>query len=169
MTALIVGTIRTLSTAAFYIYVQKNILYNLGTDTYSDFNSIRKLFILVWIISNNGVAFGDTAGEGIGAFLGKHRFKVCGFLGQENERSIEGCFAVFLFTTISNIIAITLCSDWFTRYTLETIGLVFLLGFGTMILESLSFKGTDNLVICMFSQAILFMWTSFINDGVELL
>ena len=49
------------------------------------------------------------------------------------------------------------------------IGLVFLLGFGTMILESLSFKGTDNLVICMFSQAILFMWTSFINDGVELL
>ena len=149
ITALTVGAVRTLSTSAFYIYVQKDVLYDLGTNIYTDFNSIRKLFILVWILSNNGVAFGDTAGEGVGAFLGKHRFKVCGFLGQENERSTEGCIAVFLFTTISNVMAIVFCSDLLSKYTLETIGLILILGFGTMIFESLSFKGTDNLIICL--------------------
>ena len=27
-----------------------------------------------------------------------------------------------------------------------------------MVLESLSFKGTDNLVICLFSQLVIFLW-----------
>tara|TARA_Y100000817_G_scaffold309417_1_gene298520 strand:+ start:5046 stop:6290 length:1245 start_codon:yes stop_codon:yes gene_type:complete len=165
ITALSVGTVRTLSTSAFYIYVQKDILYDLGTNMYEDFDSIRRLFILVWILSNNGVAFGDTAGEGVGAFLGKHRFKVRGFLGQENERSAEGCFAVFLFTTVSNVMAVAFCSDLFSKYTLETIGLVLILGFGTMVFESLSFKGTDNLIICLFCQTTIFIWTSLMRDG----
>jgi len=169
ITALTVGAVRTLSTSAFYIYLQKDILYDWGTDMFSDFNSIRKLFILIWILSNNGVAFGDTAGEGVGAFLGKHRFKVCGFLGQENERSIEGCLAVFLFTTISNVMAIISCSDLLSKYTFETIGLILILGFGTMIFESLSFKGTDNLIICLFNQTIIFLWILFIKDGYQLL
>ena len=169
ITALMVGTVRTLSTSAFYIYVQKDVLYDFGTNIYTDFNSIRKLFILVWILSNNGVAFGDTAGEGVGAFLGKHRFKVCGFFGQENERSTEGCFAVFSFTTISNVMAIAFCSDLFSRYTLETISLILILGFGTMIFESLSFKGTDNLIICLFCQITIFLWISYIKNGYQIL
>ena len=169
ITALIIGTIRTLSTTAFYIYVQNDVLYDLGINIYTDFNSIRKLYILVWVLSNNGVAFGDTAGEGIGAFLGKHRFKVCGFLGQENERSAEGCLAVFCFTAISNIIAIAFCSELFFIYPLETVGLIFFLSFGTMIFESISFKGTDNFIICLFSQAIIFLWSSYIKNGTQIL
>ena len=169
VTALTVGTVRTLSTSAFYIYAQKDILYDLGNNIYTDFSSIRKLFILVWILSNNGVAFGDTAGEGVGAFLGKHRFKVRGFFGQENERSVEGCIAVFLFTTISNVMAIAFCSDLLSDFTLETMCLVFILGFGTMLFESISFKGTDNLVICLFCQVTIFLWTSFMNEGYELI
>ena len=169
ITALVTGTVRTLVTTAFYIYVQKDVIYNVGTTLYTNFNSIRKLFILVWILSNNGVAFGDTAGEGVGAFLGKHRFKVCGFIGQENERSAEGCFGVFIFTIISNILAIIFCSNLFYIYTLETIGLILILGFGTMVLESISFKGTDNLVICMYSQAILYIYFSYIDQGISIL
>ena len=51
----------------------------------------------------------------------------------------------------------------FRNYTFETSLLIFLLGFGVMILESISFKGTDNLVICLYSQIVIYIWSLFIN------
>jgi len=96
-TALFTGVIRTLITAAFYLFVQKDILLDFGGVHYDDYEQIKRIFLLVWVLNNNGVSFGDTAGEGVGAFLGKHRFKVRGFSGQENQRSIEGCLGVFFF------------------------------------------------------------------------
>ncbi|GAG34182.1 unnamed protein product, partial [marine sediment metagenome] len=115
--ALFTGSIRTLITAAFYLFLQKDILLSFGKNNYNDYESIKRIFLLVWILNNNGVSFGDTAGEGIGAFLGKHRFKVYGFSGQENQRSIEGCLGVFFFTGLSDMTSILFCSNLFDIYT----------------------------------------------------
>ena len=162
-TALFTGSIRTLITAGFYLFVQKDLLLSFGKNNYHDYNLIKRLFLLVWVLNNNGVSFGDTAGEGIGAFLGKHRFKVRGFSGQENERSIEGCLGVFFFTGISDATSILFCSNLFSVYTFETCLLVFLLSAGTMFFEMISFKGTDNFIICFSNEIIIHLWFLWIN------
>ena len=41
------------------------------------------------------LTFGDALGEVIGTPFGRHRFKVRG-LGEINQKSLEGCVAVFL-------------------------------------------------------------------------
>jgi hypothetical protein len=165
-TALFTGVIRTLTTAGFYLFVQKDLLLSFGKNNYHDYNLIKRIFLLVWVLNNNGVSFGDTAGEGIGAFLGKHRFKVRGFSGQENERSIEGCLGVFFFTGISDVTSIFFCSNLFDIYTFETIMLVFLLSVATMFFEMVSFKGTDNFIICFSNEIIIYIWLLWINDDI---
>lgn len=164
-TALFVGCIRTLITAAFYLYIQKDLLLDFGKKNFDNYNSIQKFFFLIWILNNNGVSFGDTAGEGVGAFLGKHRFKVRGFSGQENERSVEGCMGVFLFTGISDIIAIFSCSDLFNIYSYETSILVFFLCVTTTFFEMISFKGTDNLTICLSNEITIYIWLLWIKEN----
>ena len=164
--ALFTGSIRTLITAAFYLFLQKDILLSFGKNNYNDYESIKRIFLLVWILNNNGVSFGDTAGEGIGAFLGKHRFKVYGFSGQENQRSIEGCLGVFFFTGLSDMTSILFCSNLFDIYTFETVLLVFLLSIATMGFEMVSFKGTDNFIICFSNEIIIYLWLLWINDDI---
>jgi len=166
-TALFTGSIRTLVTAAGYLYIQKDTLLEFGKQHYGEYESIRKLFFLCWILNNNGVAFGDTAGEGVGAFLGKHRFKVYGFSGQENERSIEGCIGVFLFTALSDIIAIWSCSNLLNIYTWETITLISILCLTTTLFEMISFKGTDNIFICLSNELTIYLWLVWITTGFE--
>jgi hypothetical protein len=162
-TALFTGSIRTLITAGFYLFVQKDMLLGFGKEHYDDYESIKRIFLLVWVLNNNGVSFGDTAGEGIGAFLGKHRFKVRGFSGQENERSVEGCLGVFLFTGISDTASILFCSNLFDIYTYRTTLLVFILSLATMVFEMISFKGTDNLLICFSNEIIIYLWFLWIR------
>ena len=166
-TALFTGSIRTLVTAAGYLYIQKDIILEFGTQHYGAYDDIRKLFFLCWIMNNNGVAFGDTAGEGVGAFLGKHRFKVYGFSGQENERSIEGCIGVFVFTALSDIIAIWSCSNLLTIYTWETIMLISILCITTTVFEMISFKGTDNIFICLSNELTIYLWLLWMNGTFE--
>ena len=161
MTALCFGACQTIILGSILIFKMKDIIYNFGINKNMVINDIKKLYLLSWILTNNGVIFGDTAGEGVGAFLGKHRFKVRGFIGQENQRSYEGCFGVFIFTLITDIIGISFFSNLFQDYLLKTIGFVFLLSLGTMILEMVSFKGTDNLSISLYSlflNMIFFSW-----------
>lgn len=165
-TALFTGVIRTLITAGFYLFVQKDILLDFGGVHYDDYEQIKRIFLLVWVLNNNGVSFGDTAGEGVGAFLGKHRFKVRGFSGQENQRSIEGCLGVFFFTGISDATSILFCSDLFDIYAFETSILVFLLSFATMIFEMISFKGTDNFIICFSNEIIIYLWFLWVMGDI---
>ena len=163
-TALFTGVIRTLSTAGFYLFVQKDILLDFGKAHYDDYKTIQRIFLLVWVLNNNGVSFGDTAGEGVGAFLGKHRFTVRGFAGQENQRSIEGCLGVFFFTAISDTASILFCSNLFDIYTFETCMLVFILSVGTAFFEMISFKGTDNFIICFSNELIIHLWFLWIQN-----
>jgi len=165
-TALFTGTIRTLTTAGFYLYVQKDLLLKFGKENYDDYELIQRLFLLVWVLNNNGVSFGDTAGEGIGAFLGKHRFKVWGFSGQENERSVEGCLGVFFFTGISDTTSILFCSNLFDIYTFETFILVLLLSTSTMLFEMISFKGTDNFTICFSNEIVIYLWILWVMGDI---
>lgn len=157
-TSLFVSCFRTLLTGLFLIFVLKDQAYSFSKAHYPDTHSARKLLLLSWIITNNGVAFGDTAGEGVGAFLGKHRFKVKGFDGQENERSVEGCAAVFFFTALSNILAVYFCSDLLQLYPFWTFMLLLFLPITTTLVEAYSFKGTDNMLISFSNQVIVFLW-----------
>jgi len=162
ITALIVGSFKTIILGIIITYFVKDIVFDYGIKNNKKYEDINKLYLLSWIITNNGVIFGDTAGEGIGAFMGKHRFRVHGFRGQENERSLEGCFGVFLFTCISDIIGIIFFSDLFKIKPIMTILFIFSLSLGTMLLEMVSFKGTDNLVITLYSILIVIIWFKYI-------
>ena len=59
------------------------------------------------------LTFGDALGEVIGTPFGRHRFKVRG-LGEINQKSLEGCVAVFLGSLVPLLIiagARSLCSS----------------------------------------------------------
>ena len=50
---------------------------------------------LLFMLAMQPLLWGDSAGELIGSFWGKHRFKVIG-LGDVNQKSVEGTVAVFV-------------------------------------------------------------------------
>jgi len=162
ITALCVGSIQTITIGTIMIFYMKEIIYLFAIRHKFNIHEIRKLYLLSWILTNNGVIFGDTSGEGVGAFLGSHRFKVKGFIGQENQRSYEGCLGVFIFTLIPDLIAIFFFSSLFNLYLGKTILLLLILSFGTMIIEMISFKGTDNLLITLFSMFINIVWFKWV-------
>jgi len=162
ITALIVGAVRTVVLGVLMVFAMKDAVLGFCADNGANFDQTRKLYLLTWVLANNGVTFGDTAGEGVGAFMGTRRFKVRGFKGQENERSVEGCVAVLTFTTISNVAGMVFLSDLLGARLAASLALLTLLSIGTTFLEMVSFKGTDNITISTFCMAAVLFWFKYV-------
>jgi len=99
---------------------------------------------------------GDAMAEIVGVIFGKHKFRVSGF-GEINVKSVEGCGGMFMFTLVP------IC------------GLLFLQGYGwlwyvmalviaivTTILETWSFRSTDNITIVVGTMIILHLFQPYL-------
>lgn len=96
-------------------------------------------------------ALGDAAGEIFGSLFGKHEFKVYG-LGEINKKSIEGTFAVFIFSIVPMVLLLWIREQW------SYLGLVFILSSQSTILELISFRGTDNYVLPVVNAWVILAW-----------
>lgn len=101
------------------------------------------------------LTFGDALGEIIGTPFGRHRFKVRG-LGEINQKSVEGCVAVFVGALVPLII---------TAATMEGApilpgiwGLIPVTAVLTTLTETLAFRSTDNMVIPLCNAVLFVAW-----------
>ena len=98
----------------------------------------------------------DALGEVIGTPFGRHRFKVKG-LGEINEKSLEGCAAVFLGSLIPGLIVLgtgaadpcAIPAAW---------GLAAAIAVLTTITETIAFRSTDNFVIPACNAVLVVIW-----------
>ena len=103
------------------------------------------------------LTFGDALGEIVGTPFGRHTFRVRG-LGDVNEKSVEGCVAVFLGSLVPTLLATAarpaLPSAW---------GLAVIVSLTTTLVETISFRSTDNFTIPVSNAAAVLTWTRFRN------
>jgi len=76
----------------FWAYAGRVVMFELLIQETSMGDEVSGL---LFMLAMQSLLWGDSAGELIGSFWGKHRFKVMG-LGDVNEKSIEGTLAVFV-------------------------------------------------------------------------
>ena len=103
------------------------------------------------------LTFGDAMGEIVGTPFGRHKFSVKG-LGDVNQKSLEGCGAVFLGSLIPTLIATT-----FYKIHEVTWVLPFLVSIITTIVETVSFRSTDNFTIPVFNCSVVLIWVQFMS------
>ena len=114
----------------------------------------------LWALSTQLVllplTYGDAMGEIIGTPFGRHRFKVRG-LGEINEKSLEGCAAVFMGSLIPGLIVLgsgaadpdAMPAAW---------GLVAVIAALTTLTETIAFRSTDNFVIPACNAILVVIW-----------
>ena len=103
------------------------------------------------------LTFGDAMGEIVGTPFGKHKFSVKG-LGDVNQKSLEGCVAVFLGSLIPTLIATS-----FYEVQQVTWILPFLISILTTIVETVSFRSTDNFTIPVLNCLAVLIWVQYIG------
>ena len=103
------------------------------------------------------LTFGDALGEIIGTPFGRHKFKVFG-LGETNEKSVEGCVAVFAGSFVPCMVAVGLAD-----VRPQTWALPLLVSIATTVVETISFRSTDNFTIPLANSLILLLWTRFFH------
>ena len=110
------------------------------------------------------LTYGDAMGEIIGTpFGGRYfwKFKVRGF-GEINQKSIEGCIAVFLGALIPGFIAVgtsgvaVASATWVLPVALAAL---------TTLTETFSFRSTDNFVIPVCNAAFVVCWWQLSHAG----
>jgi len=101
------------------------------------------------------LTFGDALGEIIGTPFGRHRFKVRG-LGEINQKSVEGCVAVF----VGSLVPLIISSATMESATVlpSTWGLVSVTAVLTVLTETLALRSTDNMVIPLFNAVLFVAW-----------
>jgi len=105
------------------------------------------------------LTFGDALGEIIGTPLGRHKFKVRG-LGEINQKSIEGCVAVFLGSLIPLlVVAATMAPDKGAILP-GTWGLIAAVAVLSTFTETVAFRSTDNMVIPLCNAVLFVVWYS---------
>jgi dolichol kinase len=110
------------------------------------------------------LTYGDAMGEIIGTPLGGRyfwKFAVRGF-GEINQKSIEGCVAVFLGSLVASLIAIGTLTQ---SVTPATWALPVALAALTTLTETFSFRSTDNFVIPLCNAAFLVCWWHLSHAG----
>merc|ERR1712099_192861 len=100
------------------------------------------------------LTYGDALGEILGTPFGRHKFKVRGF-GEINEKSLEGCAAVFLGALLPCFIAVATSSQPVLSITWT---LPVALSVLTTLTETFSFRSTDNFVIPVCNAAFVAIW-----------
>lgn len=116
----------------------------------------EKLWALATQLVLLPLTYGDAMGEIIGTPFGRHRFKVKG-LGEINEKSLEGCAAVFLGSLIPGLIVLgtgaadpcAIPAAW---------GLAAAIAVLTTITETIAFRSTDNFVIPACNAVLVVIW-----------
>mmetsp|Transcript_39056 Transcript_39056/g.126246 ORF Transcript_39056/g.126246 Transcript_39056/m.126246 type:complete len:403 (+) Transcript_39056:61-1269(+) len=116
----------------------------------------EKLWALATQLVLLPLTYGDAMGEIIGTPFGRHRFKVKG-LGEINEKSLEGCAAVFLGSLIPGLIVLgtgaadpcAIPAAW---------GLAAAIAVLTAITETVAFRSTDNFVIPACNAVLVVIW-----------
>lgn len=83
------------------------------------------------------VAFGDALGEFIGRPYGKHKYKIF------RPKSVEGSFGVFFGTFVGCVVAFTI----FNLFNFNLVLIFIIVSVISMIVEALSFKFIDNIIL----------------------
>lgn len=110
------------------------------------------------------LSYGDAMGEIIGTPFGGRwfwKFKVRGF-GEINQKSIEGCIAVFLGSLIPCLIAVGTSSEPVAPATWV---LTFAVASLTTLTETFSFRSTDNFVIPVCNAVFVVLWWHLARSG----
>jgi dolichol kinase len=98
------------------------------------------------------VALGDTMGEVVGAFWGKHKLRVLG-IGDVNRKSVAGTVAVFL-GTLGSLLVVAVFLETPDTY----VGLVFVVAVITTITELIAPRSTDSFFIPVVNVAVVTAW-----------
>jgi phytol kinase len=92
--------------------------------------------------------WGDAAGEPVGVRFGKHKYRVPTVVKVDCYRSIEGSLAIFIVSTIAIAVVMTLILK---TPVFTAIGIGFVAGLLTSIVEAVSPHGIDNFTTQFFS------------------
>ena len=105
---------------------------------------------------------GDALGELVGGPYGGKYFSVFAVrgLGEINRKSIEGCLAVFVGSLVSCLIVCTAFGVIHFTWAL----LCFILATVTTIVETLSFRSTDNALIPICNCLVLVLALNVFGD-----
>ncbi|MEQ9716315.1 MAG: hypothetical protein ABGF52_12390 [Candidatus Asgardarchaeum sp.] len=103
----------------------------------------------IYIASVLSLAWGDGSGELIGRAFGKHKIK---FLWV--SKSLEGSLSILIMSVIGMIVAYLVNGYEISIYMLSKF---FLIGFFVSIVELLSYKWIDNLIIPAITATTLFI------------
>ena len=128
-----------------YLIGSQGILQHLTPD-------LQKLMLVLYYAP---LAVGDAMGELIGSPFGGMffpTFRVTGF-GEINRKSVEGCFAVFLGSLGSTIVVCL----YYGAITSSWMVLCLLMSVVTTIVETASFRSTDNFFIPVFNCVVVLL------------
>jgi len=126
--------------------------------------SVPGLFPLMTGLVLLPITYGDAMGEIIGTPFGGRwfwTFKVRGF-GEINQKSIEGCIAVFFGSLIPCLIVVGTSAE---AVAPATWALPFLLASLTTATETFSFRSTDNFVIPVCNAVFVVLWWHLTRVG----
>ena len=126
--------------------------------------SVPGLFPLMTGLVLLPITYGDAMGEIIGTPFGGRwfwKFNVRGF-GEINQKSIEGCIAVFFGSLIPCLIVVGTTAE---AVTPATWALPFLLASLTTATETFSFRSTDNFVIPVCNAVFVVLWWHLTRVG----
>ena len=128
-----------------YLMGSQGILHHVTPD-------LQKLLLVLYYAP---LAVGDAMGELIGSPFGGMffpTFRVQGF-GEINRKSIEGCFAVFVGSLGSTIVVCL----YYGAITSSWMILCLLMAVVTTIVETASFRSTDNFFIPVFNCVVVLL------------
>jgi len=137
-------------------------LIALGGMPHSD--DVPGLWDLITSLVMMPLSYGDAMGEIIGTPFGGRwlwKFKVRGF-GEINQKSIEGCIAVFLGSLVPGLIAVGTSGE---SVAPATWALPVALAALTTLTETFSFRSTDNFVIPVCNAAFVVCWWHLSHAG----
>jgi len=131
------------------------IAYFIARAVLPDEDDSEKLWAFALSVVLLPLTFGDALGEVIGTPFGRHRFKVRG-LGEINQKSLEGCVAVFLGSLVPLLIIAGTMAD--SEVLNGTWALICVTAVLTTLTETLAFRSTDNMVIPLCNAALFVVW-----------
>lgn len=100
--------------------------------------------------------WGDAVGEPVGARWGKHRYSVPSVFGMSSERSLEGSFAVFIVSSLSAMLALSVSLN--SSINIVYIGLA--CGLAAALVEAVSTHGFDNLSIQLVATVVAYVFVN---------
>lgn len=137
----------------FWAYAGRIIMFQLLVSSRHN----EEVAFCLFMLSMMPMLWGDTFGEVIGSFFGKHSFAVRG-LGEVNRKTVEGTFAVFLSSFVSMYVAFYYVVDFSSKdntFVYSPVVVFLYTSFIACLFEAFAPRSTDNFFLMVITLLIL--------------